>query len=870
MKHRPGIALVIFVFSAFGSGCSGSDDELAPEIARTSEEALLVATGNDTLAVSDDHACVIVEGGHVKCWGHNSKGQLGLEDAQTRGDQPSELGSNFAAVDLGTGRTAKAVFASETESCAILDNDRLKCWGQSLGSYGSSVEHYGDEVGELGDNLPFIPVGTGRTVKAFSTLGASRCAILDTNHVKCWGGDFVGVTTLDPAVNGDNVPVLNLGTNRTAKAVVGTLTEGCAILDTNQVKCWGRNYYGQLGQGDTIVRGDDPNEWGDNLPVVNLGANRTVKALALGNNYRCAILDNDRLKCWGANFWGQLGLGDENDRGDQPNEMGDNLPYVNVGTSLTVKAVVGVGHPGPCVILSNNRVKCWGSNSLGALGLGDTITRGDDPGEMGDALPYVALGTNRTVLLLRSGGADTTCAVLDNRQVKCWGQNHQGQLGIGDTNSRGDGAGEMNDLLPYVPLGGRWAPRAEAGNFHNCVITSSGGVKCWGHNDKGQLGIGDVANRGDQANEISALPSVPLGTGRSVKRLTLGTEFSCALLDNGQAKCWGFNGDGALGIGDTANRGDNPGELGDALPAIPLGTGRTVTYLDAGNSHACALLDDNTMKCWGVAAALGIEQNANRGDNPGEMGDALPALNLGTGRKVISFSAGGGHSCAVLDGRRVKCWGSNGHGQLGLGDTQHRGNLPGQMGDALPQLSLLATVKEVSCGYTHSCALKFDGRVQCWGSNTHGELGIGDTQHRGDGPGEMGSNLPFVDLGTGRTARKVVAGYGVTCAWLDNDQVKCWGRNSQGNLGLGDVSSRGDGANEMGDNLPFVSLGTGRSARSFTLGLQHACVGLDTTQFKCWGFNNSGQLGLGNTVQRGDNPNEMGDSLPTLNFGPVL
>jgi alpha-tubulin suppressor-like RCC1 family protein len=453
--------------------------------------------------------------------------------------------------------------------------------------------------------------------------------------------------------------------------------------------------------------------------------------------------------------------------------------------------------------------------------------------------------------------------------VKCWGRNDLGQLGIGDTNSRGDQVNEMGDSLPSVPLGGRWAPRAEAGNFHNCVITSSGGVKCWGSNGHGQLGIGDTNNRGDQANEISNLPGVPLGTGRTVKRLTLGTNFSCALLDNGQAKCWGYNADGSLGIGDTANRGDAPNELGDALPSIALGTGRTTTYLDAGNSHVCALLDDNSMKCWGVGQYLGLEQTANRGDGPAEMGDNLPVLNLGTGRRVTSFSAGGTHTCAVLDGRRVKCWGVNGHGQLGLGDTVQRGHTPNSMGDALPQLSL-ANTKEVSCGYTHSCALAFDGSVRCWGSNTNGELGLGDTQHRGDGPNEMGANLPAVDLGPGRTARKVVAGHGVTCAWLDNDQIKCWGRNTQGNLGQGDVLSRGDGPNELGANLPYVSLGTGRSARSFTLGLQHSCVGLDVTQFKCWGYNNSGQLGLGTTVQLGDNPNEMGNALPTINFGPVL
>ena len=109
------------------------------------------------------------------------------------------------------------------------------------------------------------------------------------------------------------------------------------ILDNDQAKCWGMNMNGMLGYGDRNNRGDGSNEMGDSLPYVDLGTGRTAVAIATGDymafGHTCAILDNDAVKCWGHNMWGRLGYGDTNDRGDMPNQMGDNLPYVDLGSA---------------------------------------------------------------------------------------------------------------------------------------------------------------------------------------------------------------------------------------------------------------------------------------------------------------------------------------------------------------------------------------------------------------------------------------------------------------------------------------------------------------------------------------------------------
>jgi len=252
-------------------------------------------------------------------------------------------------------------------------------------------------------------------------------------------------------------------------------------------------------------------------------------------------------------------------------------------------------------------------------------------------------------------------------------------------------------------------------------------------------------------------------------------------------------------------------EMGDNLPAVDLGTGRTATAIAVGIYHTCAILDDASVKCWGSGSRgqLGLGNTNNRGDSSGEMGDNLPTVDLGTGRSATAIAAAQYHTCALLDNKSVKCWGNTGYGQLGLGDENNRGDAPGEMGDNLPAVDLGTgrTATAIATGDSHTCALLDNKSVKCWGYNGYGQLGLGDTSNRGDASGEMGDNLPAVDLGTGRTATAVAVGIYHTCAFLDDTSVKCWGINVSGQLGLGDANYRGDASGEMGNNLPAADLG---------------------------------------------------------------
>ena len=412
----------------------------------------------------------------------------------------------------------------------------------------------------------------------------------------------------------------------------------------------------------------------------------------------------------------------------------------------------------------------------------------------------------------------------------------------------------------------------DLGTAHTCVVLDNNTLKCWGLGSSGQLGYGATATLGDGAGEMGdALAAIDFGTGRSATMIATGASHSCALLDNSTVKCWGLGTDGRLGYGASTSLGRTTGQMGDALGAISLGTGRTAVAISAGASHTCALLDNSTVKCWGLNTdgQLGLGDTDSRGDDAGEMGDVLGAVSLGTNRTVVAVSAGGTHSCALLDNATIKCWGGGAFGQLGIGSVDSIGDGAGEMGDALGVVSLGTgrTAKAVSAGDAHSCAILDNNTVKCWGGNGNGRLGYGDTDDRGDAAGEMGDALSAVSLGTGRTAISISAGAGHTCALLDNSTVKCWGRGLAGRLGVGTSSDMGDASGEMGDTLAAIDLGIGRTAKAVSAGDAHSCVILDDFTVKCWGSGSNGRLGTGATLNLGDESSEMGNALNALSLG---
>jgi alpha-tubulin suppressor-like RCC1 family protein len=301
--------------------------------------------------------------------------------------------------------------------------------------------------------------------------------------------------------------------------------------------------------------------------------------------------------------------------------------------------------------------------------------------------------------------------------------------------------------------------------------------------------------------------------------MAMGGGHACAILDNYDLKCWGYNPRGQLGYGDQEHRGDGSNEMGDTLGSIDVNNTLTPTP----TSTQTPTKTKTPTKSKTVTRSKTPTRSKTR--------TATPVAGV---KEVVSIAMGDSHACAILANDTVKCWGNNSSGQLGYGNTMTRGDGTDEMGSNLAAVDLGSgrTAKAISAGEAHTCVILDNNSVKCWGANSSGQLGQGRFDNRGDGSGEMGSDLAAVDLGSGRTAKAISAGYFHTCAILDDDTVKCWGHNGLGQLGLDDVDYRGDGTGEMGDDLDSVYLGSGRTAKAIATGYYHTCALLDDNSLR--------------------------------------
>ncbi len=375
-----------------------------------------------------------------------------------------------------------------------------------------------------------------------------------------------------------------------------------------------------------------------------------------------------------------------------------------------------------------------------------------------------------------------TCALRDGA-VRCWGYGEFGQLGYGNANAIGDdetpaSAGDVELPGPAVQIA--------AGGLHTCALLKDGSVYCWGSGFFGQLGYGNTNRIGDDETPTSA---GPVDVGGIAIEISAGGSQTCAVIEGGSLRCWGFGGYGSLGLGDTRNIGND--EVPASIPSIDVGA--AVTHVECGTSHVCAITDGGGVVCWGSNAngQLGRGNIDDIGDN--ELPSSGSTTNVGA--PVTHLSAGLYHVCALTDQNAARCWGANESGELGYGNTADVGNdeAPSTAGDLE-----LGAVAAVSAGgifwyddsgiyfHGHSCGVLTTGDVRCWGNNDHGQLGIADTASIGD------NEDPSVTADLGAPAKGIAVGGFHSCAVLESGEVTCWGGNARGQLGRGNTADIGD------------------------------------------------------------------------------
>lgn len=690
------------------------------------------------------HTCALTTVGGVKCWGFNDHGQLGDGTTTDRSIPTVAVGLSMAVQAIATGG-----YQSGSHTCVLFTTGGVKCWGSN--NYGQ----LGD--GTTTDRTTAVDaVGLTDGVQAISLGAYHSCALTTEGTVKCWGYNYYGQLG-DGSTTNRTTAVSSLGLSGGIIAIALGGHHSCGVTSVGGVKCWGWNINGQLGDGTTTSR---------TAAVGSSLLSTGIQSVNLGYWHSCAITDAGGVKCWGSNSDGQLGDGTTTNRSTAVDSLAlvAGVQAISLGTFHT------------CAITTVGGVKCWGSNGYGQLAYG-TLT------DQYSAVDSVGLSTGIHAIKL---GYDHTCALTTTGGVKCWGRNKYGHLGDGSTTARTSAvhASGLSAGVNVITLGSK----------HTCVVTAANEVGCWGDNSDGQLGDNSTTDR------YSAVNSIGLSAG--VQSITSRGKHSCALTATSGVACWGDNLFGQLGDGTTSDRYT-------AVTSVGLSTG--IQSIELGYYHSCALTTVGSVKCWGR-------------NNYGQLGDSTTTQRTaaiepnGLSAAVHEVKLGYYHTCALTTLGSVKCWGRNDYGQLGDGSTTDRTT-------AVDAIGLTAGVQAISLGSYHSCALTTAGGTKCWGSNSYGQLGDGSITDR----------LEAVDLIALTTGIQAIAlGYRYTCALTTTGGVRCLGYNNYGQLGDGTTIDRVSAV---------TPLGLAAGVHAIALGDYHTCAITTAGGVKCWGYNDSGQLG---------------------------
>jgi len=684
----------------------------------------LMALGHAHAA--SQHTCMRTAAMTLECWGDNTYGQLGQ----------GLVSAPRAPITVpGLAQVADSA-AGHLHQCAIAGTGQASCWGLGVsGQLGNGAS--------LTSSSPVLVSNLG--VSTSIAAGDSHTCAVAAGQVFCWGNNGFGQLGTGNFVS-SNVPVAVQGIVDAVRVAAGERSS-CALLASGTVSCWGRNENGQLGNGNTTA---------SNVPV-DVSGITTATRLTMTSRHACVLLQNETVRCWGAS----TGNGATSN---------SSLPITIAGVSTATQVAAGGAHS--CALLADTTVRCWGSRNFGQFGDGTL-------GGFGTAgVPVIGLSN---AVDLFAGGTHS-CVRKSDGTRHCWGGNVYRQAG----NARPGLA-----LAPADVFGLSAVVDVTAGTDFACAAVDAGGARCWGQNNSGQLGNGQAG-----VSEHLGIPTTVLQLPSATK-ISSGNQFSCAIPLDGTVRCWGSGVFGNLGNGASQT----------SLTPVQVTGITNASRISAGSSsHACAILLDGGLRCWGANG------NGQLG-NGGTSNSNLPVVPEGL-TSIVSVASGPRFTCAVASGGAAHCWGTNGNGQLGNGTTVQ---------SLVPvSVSGLTNAIKVAAGGAYACALTSLGDVFCWGAQA------GQT---------ASTNVPVQVAGISN-AVDIGIGYSHTCALLSGGQMRCWGSLEMGQLGTGIAGPRLFASSPQDVLLTASGLSLGVNGNS-------TCVRLTTGRVQCFGVNTHGQLGSG-------------------------
>lgn len=693
---------------------------------------------------------------------------------------------------------AVGIAASSGHTCVVRSDGSARCWGAN-------------GWGQLGvdrrssANKAVSPRLSG-PISAIATGGFSTCAVLsETGAVQCWGRNTHGQLG-DGGTTWSSLPVDVVGIGERVLAVSVGEVHACALGSGGQVYCWGDNAYGQLGNGTTT----------SSLTAVAVPGLADATQISVGSENSCAVRNGGAAVCWGLNRVGTL---------VDANDFEVLVPTQVVGLSSGVEWISS-GSQQTCAVVDAG-VRCWGNHvsiSSRFLHVGST--------ELTPIPVQNLIGEASRVFV----GWKHVCALMTDGLAQCWGSNYFGQRGhghvrpidgptiaagsqrfdalaVGDDHTCGIRSGEVycwgvnrhgeigdgtshrhRRLRPVPTLDFATDVQAiSAGTDHSCLLTAEREARCWGNNELGQLG--------DGSTEPRRMPVPVVGLGAGLRAVVAGNGWSCAVTAGGAVKCWGDNKFGMLGDGTLSSRN---------VPVDVLGLSSGFVSLALGSMHTCALADTGKLFCWGGGGErLGLGSGGYRTE-PIEM--------IAVDFPVAEVAAGRGYTCVTSHEGLLRCWGDNDFNVLGRADVSET-PVPGAVN------GIDEPIKSIAAGERHTCAVTFNGRALCWG----------DARMIGDGT-DMARSQATEVLGLVDVDAIAIGGVR-TCAWTSAGAVSCWGRNSSyGEVGNGAVLST---------VLSPVPLAISPPTRRVSTGYRHACALSDAGTLHCWGTNEHGSIGDG-------------------------
>ncbi len=318
-------------------------------------------------------------------------------------------------------------------------------------------------------------------------------------------------------------------------------------------------------------------------------------------------------------------------------------------------------------------------------------------------------------------------------QLKCWGSNQYGQLGLGNL---------IDVMQPTLVDGSTSYKQVVVGAEHTCALTTSNIIKCWGRNNFGQLGTSD---------NTDALIPVSIDTGTSYSMIAAAGKGTCGITQAGNLKCWGQNLFGSIGDNTALNRN-----------APVLVDGSTIyKFISVGELHKCGITASDDLKCWGHNGNTELGDGTSLNRFTPVLIDASTRYKKVATSKISSF-----HTCGITSTDKIKCWGQNTYGQLGDGTTTSR--------TTPTAINIATSYSDISLGYVHTCAIEaVSGKLFCWGKNEYGQLGDYTTLQQ----------LTSVQADTPKKYSIISAGYNYTIGITSDGFLRGYGVNTNGQVG---------------------------------------------------------------------------------------